>query len=352
MTRLRFISLPKCASGDKSFSWSNGKAGENSAKMRRISAVARTRYLLIALLGIGLSAGFFLTPVRAEAAVSPVPPALRSQLESLYSAWRIAMAQSDLRGWVRNTARARQISVRNSIVSQKREWPRSLFSLVIVPPEVAALRLAGSEVKGDQARLVYYGTVDFSLQAGTKPPENAFMLDFVKEETGWKFLIGRYYNLENDPELRREVAEGNIQKLYGPEDMLTGTPPPLPLTCPVPDYVGQLEIHSHGYATKVTLGDYHRSTIVSESRTETILGGLKKGATTLQMEIVPLDDVPAADRVFHVRVHAITPQLRTASVCVLEYKPEGAPPATSGHIINVGPSTLRKGNEIELRMDQ
>ena len=169
----------------------------------------------------------------AEIAAAPSDPKLVIELERTYSAWKSAMTGRDLEGWARHTARARQMAVRNTIVSQKREWPRALFSLAMLPPEVEGLRLAGSETVGGQARLIYNGRVDFRLDDPRTPPDAALVLDFVRESGGWKFYGGRYHGFENDPDLARKVASGDLSDLSGPARALTGDAPPVPAACPI-----------------------------------------------------------------------------------------------------------------------
>ena len=66
--------------------------------------------------------------------------------------------------------------VRNTIVSQKRDWPRALFTLAMTPPETRGLRLVGSQQLGAEARLVYHGRIDFQLDDPRRPPDAVLVL--------------------------------------------------------------------------------------------------------------------------------------------------------------------------------
>ena len=141
--------------------------------------------LLLLLLAVLILAG---SPV-AMASPAPVPPPLTAELERLYASWKTAMSSRDLAAWSRTTARARQMMVRNTIVSQKRDWPRSLFALAMTPPEIRGLRLAGSQLLGAEARLVYHGRIDFQIDDPRRPPDAVLVLDFVQEAAGYTASI-------------------------------------------------------------------------------------------------------------------------------------------------------------------
>ena len=284
--------------------------------------------------------------VRAPAAVpTPVPPPLATELERLYAAWKSAMATRDLAAWSRTTSRARQMMVRNTIVSQKREWPRALFGLAMAPPEIRGLRLAGTQRLGAQARLVYHGRIDFELDDPRRPPDAVLVLDFVNEPAGWRFFASRYFNFRDYPAESAAVARGDLGFLSTPPLALTGAAPAVPRPCPVPDYAAQIRVASFGYTTRVRLGDFHSDVISGRATTEVVQGGLRRGVTPLVLEVEPLAEVPAAERSLEVVVHALTPTLRTKSSAVFTYQPNN--PVAPRHDLRVivGPSTLHQGNE-------
>jgi hypothetical protein len=284
----------------------------------------------------------------AMASPPPVPPPLTAELERLYASWKTAMSSRDLAAWSRTTARARQMMVRNTIVSQKRDWPRSLFALAMTPPEIRGLRLSGSQLLGAEARLVYHGRIDFQIDDPRRPPDAVLVLDFVQEAVGWRFFASRYFNFRDYPAESAAVARGDLGFLNAGPFALTGTAPPVPRACPVPDYAAQIRVASFGYTTRVRLGDHHQDVVTGRATTEVVQGGLRRGVTPLRLEVEPLADVPAADRSLEVIVHVLTPNLRTKSSTVFTYQPNN--PAAPRHDLSVivGPSTLHKGNEGQL----
>lgn len=276
---------------------------------------------------------------------SAADPQLVTELQRLYSAWKTAMARRDLTAWARYTSRARQMMVRNSIVSQRREWPRSLFSLAMMPPEIRGLKLAGSQQLGAQARLVYYGRIDFELDDPRVPPDAILVLDFVHDPDGWKFFASRYFNFRDYPQEAALVAQGNLSFLDQPETRLTGQAPPVPPPCPQPQYVGQIYVASFGYTTRLQLGEYHRDLISGRATTEIISGGLRRGTTPLAVTVAPLAQVAEADRLLEISIFVQTSHLQTKSARVFHWKPQPPVPEVSRHSVIVGPSTMHEGNE-------
>jgi len=279
---------------------------------------------------------------------SPVSPPLTAELERLYASWKTAMISRDLAAWSRTTARSRQMMVRNTIVSQKRDWPRSLFALAMAPPEIRGLRLAGSQALGAEARLVYHGRIDFQLDDPRRPPDAVLVLDFVREPAGWRFFTSRYFNFRDYPAESAAVARGDLGFLEVPSLALTGVAPAVPRPCPVPDYAGQIRVASFGYRTKVRLGDYHADEVMGRATTEVVQGGLRRGPTRLVLEVEPMAEVPAGERSLEVVVHALTPNLRTKSSEVFTYLPNNPVGPRHELMVMVGPSTLQKGNEGQL----
>lgn len=285
---------------------------------------------------------------RLAAAPQPLTPPVTAELERLYASWKTAMATRDLAAWSRTTARSRQMMVRNTIVSQRREWPKALFSLAMAPPEIRRLRLAGSQQLGPQARLVYHGRVDFEIDDPRRPPDAVLVLDFVQEPAGWRFFSSRYFNFREHPNEAAAVGRGDLGFLNIPPLALTGEAPPVPRPCPVPDYAAQIRVASFGYTTRVSLGDHHRDVVSGRATTEVVQGGLRRGTTPLVLEVEPIPEVPPDDRSLEVVVYAMTPTLRTKSSAVFTYRPNNPAPPRHQLSVIVGPSTLQRGNESRL----
>lgn len=320
----------------------DGRTGLSPIRPMLFPILRLSRLLLVALVLTGLAG------VAPAAVPSAAPPPLTAELERLYASWKSAMASRDLAAWSRTTARARQMMVRNTIVSQKREWPRALFGLAMAPPEIRGLRLAGTQLLGPQARLVYHGRIDFELDDPRRPPDAVLVLDFVNDPGGWRFFTSRYFNFRDYPAESAAVARGDLGFLSAPLLALTGVAPPVPRPCPVPEYAAQIRVASFGYTTRVKLGGFHQDVVSGRATTEVVQGGLFRGATPLVLEVEPLADVPDADRSLEVVVYALTPTLRTKSSAVFTFQPNNSVAPRHELRVIVGPSTLQKGNEGQL----
>ena len=298
------------------------------------------QYLCLGLL-LAMAVGYSQTPASADARAL-------EECERLYAEWKTAMTTHDLSTWARTTARVRQMLVRNSIVSQKREWPRALFSLAMTPPEIRGLRLAGSQQLGEQLRLVYHGRIDFQLDDPRTPPDAVLVIDFVRESAGWRFFASRYFNFRDAPDEARKVARGDLGFLQRPETALTGRPPEMPRACPEPAYAGQIHVASFGYTTRLQLGEFHRDTVSGRSTTEIITGGLNRGLMPLVLEVEPIADVPPEDRSLEISIYALTPTLKTRAARVFAFHPNNPVGRHQDLRVTIGPSTMQPGNETEL----
>ena len=258
------------------------------------------------------------------------------------------MTAHDLPAWARTTARVRQMMVRNTIVSQKREWPRSLFSLAMTPPEIRGLKPAGSQQLGDQLRLVYHGRIDFQLDDPRTPPDAVLVIDFLREPAGWRFFATRYFNFRDAPDEARKVAQGDLGFLQRPETALTGRAPEMPKPCPEPAYAGQIQVSSFGYSTRLQLGEFHRDLVSGRDTTEIIAGGLNRGVMPLILDVEPIADVPATERSLRISIYALTPALKTRAARVFTFHPNNPVARHHDLRVTIGPSTMQPGNETDL----
>jgi hypothetical protein len=294
-----------------------------------------------AILFLAAAPGRAQTPAPAEAH-------LRLECERLYAEWKAAMTTHDLPAWARTTARVRQMMVRNTIVSQKREWPRSLFSLAMTPPEIRGLKPAGSQQLGDQLRLVYHGRIDFQLDDPRTPPDAVLVIDFLREPGGWRFFATRYFNFRDAPDEARKVAQGDLGFLQRPETALTGRAPEMPKPCPEPGYAGQIQVSSFGYTTRLQLGEFHRDLVSGRDATEIIAGGLNRGVMPLVLDVEPIADVPATERSLRISIYALTPALKTRAARVFTFHPNNPVGRHHDLRVTIGPSTMQPGNETDL----
>ncbi|MCB1094152.1 MAG: hypothetical protein KDN22_01060 [Verrucomicrobiae bacterium] len=249
---------------------------------------------------LALFLSVFLTPFSLEG--QEINTEVRLALQRNYSNWRRAMISKDLRAWNSHTSRYRQTVTRNLIVSQKKDWPRSLFAVPIQPPEVELLRLIEARANGNVGRLVYYGHVDFRV-SDEQPPNSIFMLYFIKESGEWKFDRTRYFNLAGNDRVEKMCKNGNFEFLNEPDFMMPEKPPETPALCPSPFYVGQIRIVSMGYETNAKFNNFHDTVVDDTAVNEVLIGGIRKGPNILKLTVKGSTRATSGERHLEVAVY-------------------------------------------------
>lgn len=209
---------------------------------------------------------------------------LRAQLEKIYIQWIQAMYQKDISRWSAVTSKYRQMCLRNQVVSLKQPWPRAIFQSFFRPPDLSKLTFVDASSSGANARLVYFGRVDFGFVEGEITPENPLMLHFLHEDGGWKFNTLQYVNLGEDEALKRDIRAGVRKWLERDDFLLSPDPPTMPKPCPEPYQVATLSVLAEGCKVEVEInGGPHRETIENTSAELVIIGGLRKGANKVSV---------------------------------------------------------------------
>ena len=257
------------------------------------------------------------------------PPDLKTTLGKVFADWSKAMVEKDAKLWQQTTAKYRQNGMRNSIVSQKMPWPDALFDALVAPPDISGLELAKVMENGSTAQLVYYGKVDFKVDAD-EVPEGLLFLMFVKELDGWKFNTLRYMSLAGAEEVADQASVGIFDFLDAPEFRPPGRVPPVPKLCPIPEIVGYVEIVSIGYETTLKVADRSEHTVIDNVQKGLIIGGLKAGINPVSVYVKPLalekgvseEDV---ERHFQYTVYSQTPDPDEPLRAIYESGPMKAP---------------------------
>jgi len=217
--------------------------------------------------------------------------ALRSELERAYAAWRQAMRTADTAAFAAATSRYRQMCLRNEVISMRQPWPAAVFKSVLKAPDVSRLTFLDATATGDTARAVYFGRVDFALDAGNVA-ENPVVLRFLREGSVWKFDRIQYVNLGTDDSQRQEARTGGRQLLQGEDFQLTGTYPAVPRACREPYQIAALRILATSCTVTVDVNQgAHLETVENNTGGRIITGGLQKGYNVLA--ITPAADLTA-----------------------------------------------------------
>ena len=230
--------------------------------------------------------------------------ALGRELEGIYAKYRQALTQQDTKGWLNLTARYRQMSLRNQVVSQGLPWPRAVFDLALKPPPPAGLKLIDATSQGEIARLCYYGKIDFNIP-GEAAPDNALVIWFLREGATWKYNTLQYANLNADPDLKLRVANGDTSFLQQPEFALPAQAPETPKPCEAPYHVAHLTVVAKGCRATVTVNEVNEEIFDSIAANRTVIGGLRKGPNKIRITMTRAPGVPAEKA--QLRVEITTP---------------------------------------------
>lgn len=213
---------------------------------------------------------------------------LRPALEKSYQTWRNAIVRKDAGAWRAATAPHRQMEVRNRIVSEKRRFPAAVFDLPAPPPSIEGLRFLEARRKGATAKASYFGRIDFGV--GGDPTENLLVLSFVQVRSGWLYDRADFVNLTALPEVRRELAEGNLRYLAEtPEASPSGVVPPVPLEARPATYIAKVYVFCPGREVKVQVNKISKHRFANAKEAEIVIGGALDGPNEVQFAIRKLE---------------------------------------------------------------
>ena len=248
-------------------------------------------------------------------AAEPAGDDLSDELQAVFRKWSQAMREGDRKLWEENTAKYRQIGIRNMIVSQKKRWPAALFDSPVSPPDVSAMQLARTMVKGVTAQLVYFGKPDFGVEEeDAEIPDGLLFLMFIREKSEWKFSTSRFMGLDGAKEITAAAEKGDYSFLDAAHFTPPGKVPPLPKLCPMPEIVGYIEIVSIGYKTQASIAERSQHAVIDNVHKALIIGGLKAGINPIFVETTPLPIQPGnpgekpTERHFEFSIYRQTPQ--------------------------------------------
>ena len=254
--------------------------------------------------------------------VGKLDPELHGRLESVYLGWRRSMERKDLTEWTRSVARFRQVEVRNAIVSQGRNFPSALFDSAISPPDIRSLKLMDARVRGNTANLIYFGRVNMGATDG-EIPQNILILYFVNEpRLGWRFDNTRLLNLAGLPKVRADLSAGKTDSLKSAEFDPKDGVPVVPRACPVPDYLGRVDIASNGYAVTLRINEYEYPVVSNTGRRQMVTGGFRRGSNKLSLKIEEVEIPEGEKRILQLVAYA-SPNIRGREASrVLLWTPE------------------------------
>lgn len=276
------------------------------------------------------------------AAAQKADPKLIKHLEGVYQHWRHAMVSKSFQNWKVNTATHRQVSIINRIHSERRPLAETLFNLPAAPPDTRQLKLLDVKVKGVTANMFYFGPVDFGV--GVKPPDNLLVLSFVREGARYKYDTADYVNLSVLPEVRKQLAAGQLAHLARPEFVPTGTvdPPLVTLRGPV-KYIAKTYVYCPGREVTLSVNGSSRHLYQNTKASEVVIGGARDGRNEVQFSIKKLPGGQGVEPLT-IRVYLMSQVQGVKPIKILQYQvPEkGKVEAFGTKVFTVGPAEVRQ----------
>ena len=205
---------------------------------------------------------------------------LRPALETTYNTWRDSMIRRDFPTWERVTAEHRRVEIKNRIISEKQPFPQTIFNLPAAPPTLKGLKFLEAKQNGATAKASYFGKVDFGV---AEPSDNLLVLSFIRGSGGWLYDRADFVNLVALPNVRKELAAGDLKYLKEtPEAQPTGAVPPVPMVARPPKYVAKVYVFSPGREVRVQINKISQHRFANVKDAEVVIGGVSDGKNEVQ----------------------------------------------------------------------
>lgn len=209
-------------------------------------------------------------------------------LENTYGVWLKALMTRDAATWQQVTAEHRRMEVRNRIVSEKLQFPAAVFDLPAPPPALDGLKFLEAKQNGATAKAAYFGKVDFGV--GGDPTDNLLVLSFTRGATGWCYDKADFVNLTVLPDVRKELAGGDLSYLRGvPEAQPSGVVPPVPIAANPATTIAKVYVFCPGREVQLQVNKISRHRFANAKESEVVIGGARQGMNEVQYSIRKLE---------------------------------------------------------------
>ena len=260
--------------------------------------------------------------------ISPDQEQARKTAEMVYNTWRLSMIRGSEPSWRSSTTAARQVKVRNLIISQRGSFPRDFFSKLQEPPKLENFAYVGSLLgcNGRTMASTYIG----KLQLGNgKAKENAYVLEFVFENGKWKLDQSRFFDLSQLPQVRKRLHSRDLSVLQEQDGFQPYTSiPKAPPACKEPELIGKIFTDCPGRSIDMTINGVSIHEFDDERRADVISGGLKRGRNTISHTIRDREGLKRPGMGIGIFVMPETPG--NTPVCVFDHLLDGNDKANGG----------------------
>jgi hypothetical protein len=155
------------------------------------------------------------------------------------------------------------------------------------PPTLQGLKFLEAKQNGATAKASYFGKVNFGI---AEPSDNLLVLSFVRGNGGWLYDRADFVNLIALPNVRKELAAGDLKYLKEtPEAQPTGKVPPVPIAARPPKYVAKVYVFSPGREVKVQINKISQHRFANVQEAEVVIGGAQDGPNEVQFTTKKLE---------------------------------------------------------------
>jgi len=222
--------------------------------------------------------------------------------------------------WDRVTAEHRKLEVKNRILSEKLPFPAAVFNLPAPPPALDGLKFLVASQKGRTAKAAYFGRVDFGV--GGEPTENLLVLSFVQGSRHFTYDRADFVNLTALPEVRKELAAGDLSYLKGvPEAQPSGMVPPTPIPVRPATTIAKVYVFCPGREVEVMVNKVSRHRFANAKEAETVIGGAREGSNEVQYAIKKLEG-GTGQEALTIRVYLLSEVPGVKPIKAFEYQVE------------------------------
>ncbi len=225
--------------------------------------------------------------VTPDGIATPNQEKARALAETTYNTWRLSVQRGDETAWRNSTSSARQMKVRNLIISERGTFPRDFFRSARQAPQLENFRFVGalSGCAGRTMAATYLGKMQLGDDVAK---QNAFVLEFVHENGKWRLDQTRFFDLSKLPGVLKRLEGRDLSVLreqdgFHPYRSIPTVPP----ACANPELIGEVFVDCPGREIEIRINGVSVHNFDDERRADTISGGLRRGTNTIAYSIKP-----------------------------------------------------------------
>jgi hypothetical protein len=221
------------------------------------------------------------------------------------------------------------MEIKNRVLSEKRPFPAAVFDLPAAPPKIDGMKFLEAVRNGPTAKAAYFGKIDFGV--GGKSTDNLLVLSFVQGKGGWLYDRADVVNLASLPEVRKELADGNLKYLKEtPEARPSGVIPPVPVEAQPAKTIAKIYVFCPGREVNAQINRISRHRFTNVQEAEVVIGGALDGLNEVQFTTRRLEGSTGKEAL-SIRVYLMSQVTGIKPIKVYEYQAkEGEPVKGSG----------------------